>query len=77
MNYNGETNQMSDRGACRNKNGKVISGKINSKVSGKWEQREANFKNVYVFRRYGKRANLKTEVTRIQSTQDFPKNECF
>ena len=74
---NREINRVSDRGACRKKNGKVISGKINSIVSGNWEQREANFKNVYVCRRYGKRANLKTEVTRIQSTPDFPKNERF
>ena len=29
-------------------NGKVIGGKINSKVSGKWEQREANLNNAYV-----------------------------
>ena len=31
-----------------------------------------------IYRRdYGKRANLKTEVTRIQSTPNFPKNERF
>ena len=29
-------------------NGKVIGGTINSKVSGKWEQSEANLKNKYV-----------------------------
>ena len=29
-------------------NGKGICGKINSKVSGRWEQREANLNNVYV-----------------------------
>ena len=39
---NREINRVSDRGACRKKNGKVISGKINSIVSGNWEQREAN-----------------------------------
>ena len=28
-------------------------------------------------RQYGRRANLKTEVTKIQSTPNFPKNERF
>ena len=38
-------------------NGKVICGKISSKVSGKWEQREVNLNNVYAVVR--KRAEYK------------------
>ena len=44
----GEEISLSLEVDAEKENGKVIGGKINSKVGGKWEQRETSFKQVYV-----------------------------
>ena len=48
MRNDNEEISLSSEVHVEKENGKVIGGKINSKLSGKWEQREANLNNVYV-----------------------------
>ena len=51
MRNDNEEISLSSEVHVEKENGKVIGGKINSKLSGKWEQREANLNNVYIVMR--------------------------